>query len=288
MIARHYPRSSFFVVAALLSVVFASPAFAQDAEQDEPERNWSNGTELSYVVSKGNADVSALGLRNVYEYKWSASSFYWESGWTRASSGDDRFAVGTEDDFEIITPPVELDNNRLFSKIRYQRDFNPRLYWYGSWDSARDEPSNINRQFVLSGGIGNNWVQTDDLTFRTNYGVAYIVEDLDLEGENDFAGYRLFYRLSAQLVESTRVDSELTFDGSFEVGNDIRTDWYNSVTVSMTDTVALKAGLRLLYRNIPALEDIDLEREDGLVIGEIIIAKQKLDTTFSTSLVINF
>ncbi len=288
MIFRQYPRLSFFVVAAFLSVVLASPGFAQDDQQEESKRNWSNGTELSYVVSSGNADTSSLGLRNVYEYKWTTSSFYFESGWVRAASGDDRFAVGTADDFEVITPPVELDNNRLHSKLRYQRDFNPRLYWYGSWDSARDEPSNINRQFILSGGVGNHWIVGDELAFRTNYGLSYTLEDLDLEGENDFAGYRLFYAVSARMIESTRIDSELTFDGSFETGNDIRTDWYNAVTVSITDTVALKAGLRLLYRNLPALEGIDLEGDDGLVIGEVIIPKEKLDTRFSTSLVINF
>ncbi len=239
-------------------------------------------------MSSGNADTSSLGLRNVYEYEWRTSSFYFESGWVRAASGDDRFAVGTADDFEVITPPVELDNNRLYSKLRYQREFNQRLYWYGSWDSARDEPSNINRQFILSGGVGNHWIVGDELAFRTNYGLSYTLEDLDLEGENDFAGYRLFYALSALVIESTRIDSELTFDGSFETGGDIRTDWYNAVTVSITDTVALKAGLRLLYRNLPALEGIDLEGDDGLVIGEVIIPKEKLDTRFSTSLVINF
>ncbi len=285
---RHSPRVSFFAFATVLSVAIASPAFAQDDLQEEPQRNWSNDTELSWVVSSGNANTKALGLRNVYEYKWEGASLYWESGWVRASSGDDRFAVGTEDDFEVISPDVELDNNRLFAKVRYERNFSDRLYWYGSWNATRDEPSNINRQFIVSGGVGNVWIDGDEFTFRTNYGVAYTFEDLDLEGESDFAGYRLFYKLTAQVIESTRIDSEMTFDGSLEASKDIRTDWYNAVTVSITDTVALKAGVRLLYRNVPALEDIDLEHEDGLVIGEIIIPKEKLDTNFLTSLVINF
>jgi len=288
MIFRLCTRLSFFVIATLLSVALASPALAQDDPQEEPQRKWSNGAELSWVVATGNANTNSLGLRNVYEYKREASSFYWESGWVRASSADARFAVGTEDDFDIVTPESELDNNRLFSKLRYQRDLNARLYGYGSWDAARDEPSNIKRQFILSGGLGNTWIDSDQIAFRTNYGIAYTLEDLDLEGENDFVGYRLFYKLSVQLVESTRVDSELTFDGSFETGNDIRTDWYNAATVAISETVALKAGIRLLYRNIPALEDIDLETEDGLVIGEVLIPKLKLDTNFATSLVINF
>ena len=64
---------------------------------------------------------------------------------------------------------------------------------------------------------------------------------------------------------------------------------FNGVTVAITDTVALKASLRLLFRNIPALAEIDLEDpEFGIVIGKVVIPNEKLDSTFSTSLVINF
>ena len=267
--------------------LFAGPAIAQ--EEEAPQRSWSNSTDLSWVLVKGNADTNTFAVRNVYQYKWTRSEFMWEAGILRAGSRDDRFAVGTEEDFEVVDPPVELDNNRFYSKLRFMRTINDRFFWYASWDGARDEPTNINRQLIGSGGAGNTWIESDRLVFRTTYGATYVNEDLDLEGVNNFVGYRLFYRLEAGLTESTSIESELTFDGSFQRGDDLRFDAYNGVTVAMTDTIALKASVRLNYRNIPALEDIDLEDPDfGVVIGEVIVPKDKLDSTFSTSLVINF
>jgi hypothetical protein len=197
--------------------------------------------------------------------------------------------VGTPDDFEVIEPDPELDNNRLYSKLRFNRQINERFFWYTSFDSARDEPTSINRQLIASAGVGNLWYDRDGLMFRTSYGANYTNEELDLEGQNNFGGYRLFYRLEAGVTEGTNIESELTFDGSFETADDLRLDALNGVSVAVTDTIALKASLRLSYRNIPALEDIDLELPfGGIVIGEVVVPKKKLDSTFATSLVLNF
>jgi putative salt-induced outer membrane protein YdiY len=275
------------LMAAFLTLL-AGPAFAQE-EEEAPQRNWSNSTDLSWVLVKGNADTNTFQVRNVYKYKWTKSEITWEAGILRAGSRDDIYAVGSEEDFEVVDPAVELDNNRMYSKLRFMRTLNDRFFWYVSSDNARDEPTSINSQFIASLGVGNTWAERERLVFRTTYGANYTKEDLDLEGANDFAGYRFFYRLESGITESTKIESELTFDGSFEVGNDIRLDSLNGVTVSITDTIALKASLRLLYRNIPALEDIDLEDPDfGIVIGEVIVPKEKLDSIFATSLVINF
>ena len=281
---------SLFVVclmAAFLTLL-AGPGFAQE-EEEAPARNWSNSTELSWVMTTGNSNTNTFQVRNVYKYEWTESELTWEAGVLRAGSRDDRYAVGTEEDFEVIEPEADLDNNRLYSKLRYMRTISDRFFWYGSYDTYRDEPTNVNRQLIGSGGVGNTWVERNRLVFRTTYGANYTNEDLDLEGVSNFAGYRLFYRLEAGVAASTKIESELTFDGSFVTGNDIRLDSLNGITVSITDTVALKASLRLLYRNVPALEDIDLkDPESGIVIGKVIVSKEKLDSTFATSLVINF
>ena len=263
-------------------------ACGQDTE-DDSERNWSNSSQLSWVVTTGNSDSNSFSVRNVYEYEWTRAEFYWEAGVLRASSANDTFATGTEDDFEVVTPAPKIDHNRWFSKVRYFRVLKDRFFWYVSYDSSRDPPSNVNIQLIGSGGVGTDWYDREGLVFRTAYGLNYTSEDLDLEGANNFGGYRLFYRLEVGASESTTLVSELTFDGSFETADDLRVDSLNSASVSISDALALKASLRLLYRNIPALDDIDLrDPESGVVVGEVVVPKQKLDTTLSMSLVINF
>lgn len=278
-----------FAFALLASIAIAGTASAQTPPPQEPKLGPANSAELGMVIATGNARSTSVGLRNVYTYRWPNALLRWESGWLRAVSRDgDRFAVETASGFDIIEPDTEVDSHRLFSKLHYQRQVSPRTDWFADFDAVRDEPSNINRQFVVAGGLGTTWTKTDRLTFRTAYGVSYTDEDLVVEGANRFAGYRLYYGLKALLTPATAAESELTFDGSFENGDDFRTDWLNSISVAMNTRVALKSSVRLLFRNVPALEALDLRNAAGLTIGTVNVEKHKVDTNFTTSLVIAF
>jgi hypothetical protein len=255
----------------------------------EPKLGPSNSTELGVVIATGNARSTSVGLRNVYGYRWPNALLRWESGWLRAVSRDgDRVAVETASGFDIVEPDTKVDSHRLFSKLHYQRQLSVRHDWFADFDAARDEPSNINRQFVLAGGLGTMWTKTDRLTFRTAYGVSYTDEDLVVEGANRFAGYRLYYGLKALVAATTTAESELTFDGSFDTGEDVRTDWLNGISVAINTRMALKASVRMLFRNLPALETLQLRTPEGVPIGTVNVEKKKVDTNLTTSLVITF
>ena len=273
------------VAVLLVTLVVASPARAQDVE---PERAWSNATELGWVFTEGNAQTNSFNLRNVFEYEWPQADLTFEFGILRADSGDDRFALGTEDDFEIIEPDVEPDNERIHAKVRYLKNVSDLFFWYGRLDAEKDQPADINYRLTPAAGAGNNWADGDDLTFRTGYGLSYSAEDLTLDGGSNYSGYQMFYELEMKATDSTSVESNLTFDGSLKTASNYRFNWLNGVSVAISDTIALKASLRLVYRNDPALEEIDLEDPDGAVVGNVIVLKKKLDSGFTTSLVINF
>ena len=103
-----------------------------------------------------------------------------------------------------------------------------------------------------------------------------------------FGGYRLFYGLRTLVAEGTTFDSELTTDGSFNTGDDIRADWLNGVGVAINSRMALKSSVRILFRNLPALEALDLLTPLGIVVGTVDVPKDKVDTNLTTSLVITF
>lgn len=281
------------VACAVLVVVGVGVARVASAQQTQQERSLgsSNNAELSWVVTSGNASANTVGLRNVYGYRWTGAELSWETGWVRAASeSGDRYAIlRASGGFDVTEPESEIDSQRLFTKVRYQRQITRRHDWFSNVDAVRDEPSNINRQFVLAGGVGTSWRDSSRLVFRTSYGVTYTDEDLVVEGAHRFGGYRLFYRLRALPAATTTVESELTADGSFVEANDIRTDWLNGVSVTVNSNIALKSSVRLLFRNVPALEAIDLKLPVvGVVVGTVEVPKNKVDTSFTTSLVITF
>jgi hypothetical protein len=264
-------------------------ASAQTPAPAPPPLGASDNAELGLVVATGNARSTSIGLRNVYLYRWPNAELGWESGWLRAVSRDgDRFAVGTPADFDVVDPDTAVDSHRLFSKLKYQRQLSSRLDWFSNFDAVRDEPSNISRQYVLAGGLGTTWRREGTLVFRTEYGLSYTDEDLVVEGVRRFAGYRLGYDLAAPLTTTAALESELTFDGSFDDGEDVRADWLNGVTVAINSRMALKSSVRLLFRNLPALESLQLRAADGTTLGSVDVAKEEVDMNLTTSLVITF
>jgi hypothetical protein len=276
---------------SLSVVVFAfglvTPALAQAPA--EPKLGPSNSTDLGLVVAQGNSRSTSVGLRNVYAYRWTDAQLRWESGWLRVASRDgDRFAVGTPDSFEVVEPGTALDSQRLFSKFGYQHKISTRTDWFGNFDAARDEPANILHQFVIAGGLGNTWRQTERMSFRTAYGVTYTDEDLSVEGANRFAGYRLSYLLKAPVAMNSTVESELTADGSFDVREDVRADWLNGISVEMNSNLALKSSVRFLFRNLPALQVLRLQSPAATALGSVETPKDQVDTNITTSLVITF
>jgi hypothetical protein len=277
-------------VCLLLVGLTATSAWAQTpAPPPEPKLGPTNNTELGLVIATGNARSTSIGLRNVYVYRWENAELGWEAGWLRATSRDgDRFAVQTASGFDIVDPDTQVDSHRLFSKLKYQRQISARHDWFANFDAVRDEPSNINSQFVFAGGLGTTWRKDDRVTFRTAYGLSYTEEDLVVEGSNRFAGYRLGYGLKSVLTPTTKFESDLTFDGSFDEGDDVRTDWLNGVSVAINTRIALKSSVRMLFRNVPALETLDLRTPEGLVIGTVTEPKKKVDMNLTTSLVITF
>ena len=257
---------------------------------EPPKMGPANSSELGLVVTTGNARSTSVAFRNVYLYRWPTSELGWETGWLRATSRNgDPFAVQTSSGgFDVVDPDTKIDSQRLFSKLRYQRQLSARHDWFANFDALRDEPSNINSQFVLAAGLGTTWRKTDRLMFRTGYGLSYTAEDLVIEGSQEFAGYRLSYSLKGKPTTTTGVESELTLDGSFDDGDDIRTDWLNGLAVAMNSRVALKASVRMLFRNEPALERLELRTPAGVAVGTVDVLKKKVDTNLTTSLVITF
>jgi hypothetical protein len=263
--------------------------WAQAPAPAPPELGASNSTELGLVLTSGNSRSTSVGLRNLFLYRWSKAELRSEAGWLRVASRDgDRFAVGTPDAFDVVEPDTALDSQRLFSKLAYQRQLSTRTDWFANFDAVRDEPANILHQLVVAGGLGTTWRKTDTFSFRTAYGVTYTDENLRVTGDKHFAGYRLYYGLKAPVASASIFESELTADGSFDTGDDIRTDWLNGISVAINPKVALKSGVRMLFRNLPARELLQLQSPAGIVAGTVEVPKDRVDLSITTSLVMKF
>ncbi len=278
------------------ALVLGSLLGSQARADDEKKVGWFDTAELGFVATSGNSNTTTLGFKNLTKRAWDAAEWTLELGtvYSRSRAGD-RFGVGApgEGNFAVKDPPQKTDAERLYGKTGYGQKINPHVFWEATAGAERNRPAGIEHSYTLGGGLGNIWVDSERVRFRTAYTVTYTNEHFVAGERQDFPGFRLSYTYQNKLTSTTTFDSEIAFDDSFDDLDDHRTDWYNAVRVSMTEQIALKAGLRLLYRNIPPLEEItiyDADPNQGAAnaVGTALVEKENLDTNFTTSLVIDF
>ena len=278
-----------FITAGLVCTLAPITASAQD---DGPEPGWYDTAELTYVSTGGNSEGETLGFKNSLRKVMEGALFTLEAGALRVEStsisrfarriegGEERFAFG-----EDKTSEVTAENYHL--RGRYDRYVTNRLFWHlgASWE--RNEFAGFTERITGAAGIGNLWWQEEDGHFRTDYGLTWTRQDdiVDNLGIDDsFFGLRLGYDYLNQLTGTTSFSSILIVDANLDETDDLRADFTNAVAVSMTERLALKASLQLLYDHLPALVAVPVLGSERTVLAEL----DELDSLFTVALVIDF
>jgi putative salt-induced outer membrane protein YdiY len=182
-----------------------------------------------------------------------------------------------------------------------------------SWD--RNEDAGIISRTIVFAGLGRVVRDREDLKFRVTYGLSWTdrVEDVeDPEKEGRFPGARFTSDLTDKWGATTTYDNDFTFNVNLQDGSDYNADLIQGIAVAMSTHLKLKVSLQLTYSSEPALEDVDIVARARLVdpdgipgsgdeffetvasggseitIGEGVLRKEPLDSTFRTSLQIDF
>jgi hypothetical protein len=312
----------------LCTIAFGTTvALAQKDADEASETGWFNTTELSLVVTEGNSNTDSFGFKNVLTRAWKRSKFVLKLDSVRSNTSDDRYLLvepgivflpgeaPTDFNTTVVNPEKELDVEKYFAEGRYSRQYGKTRTWDvgGSWD--RNEDAGILNRYIVFGGIGNQWRDTEKLRFHTGYGISFTSRDEetpDPEKEDAFLGARLTLHVDWGISKSTRFDYGLTGNLNIEDTSDYSLDSRGTLSVSMSKRLSLAVSLQFLYNSEPALEDADIFARietvdpDGVPgsgdefyrtissggaefeLGEDRIRLNELDMVARTSLVINF
>jgi putative salt-induced outer membrane protein YdiY len=260
------------------------------AQDDEPELGWHDVAEITFVLTEGNAKSNTLGGKNMLEYLWVNARLSFDAGAIRTESTTvEKTAVGDSQEFQVAEQfDEEVTAENYFVRSRYDRDITDRFFWFvgSGWD--RNTFAGIENRYTGVGGIGNIWYESDVSSFRTDYGITYTYQD-NVEGKDeDFGGLRIGWDYWRQLTGNTRFDSVLFLDENLSEGSDFRTDFTNSLAVSMSENLALKASYQLLFDNEPSGELIPLVTLVGVPTGTLVLAPlDEVDSIFTLALVID-
>jgi putative salt-induced outer membrane protein YdiY len=285
----------------LITFFTATQARAQDPTQtavqrdrdEERELGWSNVADFSFVLTSGNSSTSTLSVDDKLVRAWENAELSIRGGALRVRTTDDRFAIGTENDFEVIEDTTrDLDNERYYIFGRYDRDITDRFFWVagGGWD--RDGNAGIDSRSIIWGGLGNTWKDDEHIKFKTDYGITFthrVDEILDPERDENYSEARLAWDYAHKFPGNTQFDSDFVYYLNLSNVDDYRFNTLNSVTTNLSSVFALRFGLQFLYQSLPAFEEIDLfPFEGGAQTGVAVVRKKRLDSVVKFSVVMTF
>jgi putative salt-induced outer membrane protein YdiY len=282
-------------VCAILGLAALAAAWPAALRAEEEARGllgaWKATAELGYVVTGGNTATSTFSLGTTFKRKWDKDALIFKTFILRSNSTTiTKTAAGTETDFVINEEKVRrlVAENFLLS-AQYDRRLAKRVVaQFGlSWD--RNRFAGVASRLLFTAGTGYAWVETKRTVFKTDGGLTYTLRKYIGQDATSFAGFRAIASFEQKILDSSSVASQFIFDDNLKRMVDWRYDWTTSVSASISKALALKASVRLLYAHLPAEEAVPLFDLEGLPTGLTVpVPLKKLDTFFTTSIVINF
>jgi putative salt-induced outer membrane protein YdiY len=276
----------------LLACLVLWPVLVRGAEKKQSLLGpWKATAELSFVVTGGNTSTSAFSLGTSFTRKWTNDSLLFKSYLLRSNSTTTtRTARGTETDFDIIEERIHrlVSENYLLAG-QYDRRISKKLSGQAglSWD--RNRFAGVADRVMFTSGFGYAWVEKARTQVKTAAGMTYTLRKYVGQNMASFGGLRFSLLADQKILDSSSVSTQFVFDDNLKRMTDWRFDWTNSVSASISKSLALKISVRMFYTNVPALQSLALFDLGGSPTGLFVqVPLKKLDTFLTTSIVINF
>lgn len=279
------------------------PTGPSGVKDGENETGWTAKAGLSYVGTGGNSESTSLGFKFNASYNWTKTYFSLLGSGVRANSTDVfRFAVGPSgDDFAL----TEVENERKTAEnylleAGLDHNMTPRFFWQTGAGYKRDTFAGIDSRLAARAGVGYHF--TDPASKGVQFKGAVLAtltheaETVENPATDDtFVGLRGLLDFQAPFGPGGKnlFASRFAADQNLQTTDDFRMGWWNNLSVSMTDRLALQVSLLLNYDHLPALAEVSRfgSAVNGVpvppVLGTVFVPLKKWDQEFSVSFVLN-
>ncbi|TFG61934.1 MAG: DUF481 domain-containing protein, partial [Gemmatimonadales bacterium] len=175
-----------------------------------------------------------------------------------------------------------------FVELRFDHEVTDRTYAYSSGGWIRSRFAGVENRWTGAVGMGVKLLASDQASFDVDLGATVASEDR-ISGETEsFGGRRLTWEYKRQVTQTAEFVSRLVVDENLSDTEDLRAGFDNSIGVAISSVLALKTGLKILFDNQPALEEVDLfDAPGGTNIGTVFTPLSELDTQITVSLVVS-
>jgi hypothetical protein len=277
------------VIAALFMCTL--PALAQNAAP--APGGWYFEAELSSVSASGNQESINYGLSTKLGFEFPRSVISLEGGgFLQESTVKADTAIGTSqsDIQEVVSSgSPERTAEAYYARARYDFSVSKFFYVFAGADWLRNIFAGMDSRTLLAGGLGNSWIKTDKVTFKSDYSATYTFQEDVVKNpftNASFAGVRLAFDFEARISESATLESKITSDLNVDNTDDVRLNFYAALPIKVSSILAFKPSARLLWRNEPSLTTVPLAGPGVLPGTTVTVPLNKLDGFYSLALLV--
>ncbi len=233
-----------------LMVIFMMIVTAVFAE----DKKWGNETELSYVDTSGNTEVTTLSAKNLLTYKFSDKlNTTWEAGVLYAENDDVK------------------NSERYYTEVRLNYLFTEKFYksLIAGWE--KDTFAGIDAKYYIGPALGYKFLIGPKHFLLAEVGADYVKEEYTDDTDDDFARGRVFTKYEYAFTEKNKFSQSVEYLSNVDDSEDYDVISKTSLISSLSDSLSLKITYEIKYDNVPVPETLEYK-----------------DTTLTVTLVINF
>jgi len=139
-----------------------------------------------------------------------------------------------------------------FGTAKYDYFFDEKLYAFGTFRYEHDRIADLDHRITPGVGLGYQWVDTPALSFNTEAGISYVIEQYGNDTSNEFVAARLAYHLKKSFNDSVNFFHNLEYYPSLEALEDYLIIADAGLRVTLTSKMFAEYKLELRYDAMPA------------------------------------
>jgi putative salt-induced outer membrane protein YdiY len=168
----------------------------------------------------------------------------------------DRWTFGGAYNFgrqrDTATGDKTTTTDNWYAQGKYDYFLNEKLYAFGSFRYEHDRIADLDRRMTPAFGLGYQWIETPDLYFNTEAGLAYVCEHFEDGDSNSFIAARLAYHAKKSFNDKVNLFHDLEYYPSLESLDDYLIIADAGLHVGLTPAMFAEYKIEFRYDSTPA------------------------------------
>ncbi len=154
------------------------------------------------------------------------------------------------------------------SKAKYDYFFSKKLYGYMDGRYEKDAIAELDRRMIVGGGAGYQWIESDDMNFSTEAGLASLYEKFDNQTDsNSEISFQAGLNFDKLLMKNVKFIHDLTYYPSLGQFSDYYLTSTTEIRANFTETMFTNFKVIFDYDATPAIGSGDTDVKYLLGIG---------------------